>query len=386
MPTLISQPLRKVKVCCFCEEWESGGIESFLSNVLQRFDLEKFQVDIVTSCLRQSVFTKSLEKRGVRFFELSRNQKNLIQNHKLFSDLLKRENYTVVHLNIFHGLSLYYAQLAKQAGIPVRIAHSHNTALRKSAMRPLKLLIHKIAKELYTNAATDLWACSRSAAEFLFSKRALETNSFHFIPNGIEIERFRFDPTARKNIRKELGLENKFVIGNVGRLCHQKNQSFLLYIFAQVHRQRKESYLLLVGEGEDKSQLEEQADRLGIADKVLFYGVTDHVEQLMWVMDVFAFPSRFEGLGIAAIEAQAAGLPVIASEFVPCEAHVTSQFQMIPLDVGPVQWAKRLLQLSPAWMDRTEAAALVRNAGFDVADVATQIENCYVRLLHHDAT
>lgn len=113
----------------------------------------------------------------------------------------------MVHLNLFHGLSFVYAKIAKQAGEAVRIAHSHNTALRKSVTKPLKQLLHWIAKGVFTKEATDLWACSKSAAEFLFSKKALGQKGFQFIPNGIEIERFRFDPEVRKQTRADWALK-----------------------------------------------------------------------------------------------------------------------------------------------------------------------------------
>jgi len=369
---------RPVKVCCFCETWESGGIESFLYNVLTRLDLTQIQVDIVAASMRKSVFSEPLLQRGIRFYELSGEQRNLIQNHRLFRKVLHTQRYDVIHLNIFHGLSLYYAYLAKRAGVPVRIAHSHNTALRKSAGRPVKLLLHKAAKRLFTSSATELWACSTPAAEFLFSPKVLSQKGFQFTPNGIDTGRFRFRPEVRKAVRAQLGLEGIAVLGNVGRLCAQKNQVFLLEIFAEVVRRNPESRLLLVGEGEDRRRLEEQADALGVAGKVIFYGVCEQVERLLWAMDTFLFPSRFEGLGIAAVEAQAAGLPVISSEFVPVEAQVTPLFQTLYLSAGPAAWANRALG-AHAEKDRALYADEVKRAGFDISDGVEQIKASFLK-------
>jgi len=379
MPISPGRSLNKTKVCFFCERWESGGIESFLSNVLHCLDLETLQADIVAACLCQSVFTEPLKKLGVRFFELSGDQRNLIQNHKLFSALLETEQYAVVHINAFHGLSLYYARLAMRAGVPMRIAHSHNASLRKSATKPLKLLIHKMAKELYVNDATDLWACSKSAAEFLFPQSALRAKGVEFIPNGIEASRFRFKPEVREQVRAELGLEGNFVIGNVGRLCSQKNQDFLLDVFAQVRRGRPESRLLLVGEGELMGALKVKAKRLGIAREVIFFGVSSHVERLLWAMDVFAFPSRFEGLGIAAVEAQATGLPVLGSECIPDEACVTPRLQRLELKTGPARWAQALLELECGLDGRQTGVDQVRHIGFDINDVSRMMMKYFER-------
>ncbi len=369
--------MEKIKVCCFCERWESGGIESFLSNVIHRLDLERVQVDIAAACLAGSVFTEPLQRLGVRFFELSGRQRSLVENHRQFLALLRRERYHVVHLNLFQGLALAYAGTARRAGVPVRIAPSHNTGLRKSGTRPLKLLVHNMAKYIFAREATAFWACSREAAGFLFPKGALNRRGYRFIPNGIEVERFRFDPAVREQVRGELGVEGQFVIGHVGRLCDQKNQDFLLEVFAQVKRRRPESRLLLVGEGELLGRLKEKAGELGVAESVIFYGPASRVERLLWAMDVFAFPSRFEGLGIAAVEAQAAGTPVAASEFVPDEACAGPIFRRLSLDAGAYAWADALLgACRPA--DRASCADRVKEAGFDISGVARQLEGCFV--------
>ena len=367
----------KRRVCCFCEKWESGGIESFLHNVIMEMDLSCLEIDIVAAQMCESVFTAELKEKGVRFYELSGSQRKLWQNHKMFRQLLKERQYDVVHLNIFQGLSLYYAYLAEKARIPVRIAHSHNTALRQSRTRWLKLLIHNIAKRLLAENVTEYWACSKLAAEFMFPRDVVE--KYEFIPNGIDVERFRFDNEVREKVRKDLDIDGKLVIGNVGRLCYQKNQEYLLEVFAILQYERPDSILLLVGEGELKADLRQKAEKLSIADKVLFYGVTDKVEQLLWAMDVFVFPSRFEGLGIAVVEAQAAGLPVICSDNVPDEAVVTDLVQKVDLSSGADVWADNILRCQVS-MDRQAFNEQVRQSGFAVADVADRIEKAYLGL------
>ena len=369
--------MQKLKICCFCETWESGGIESFLNNVLQHINLEKIQVDIVVSCLKKSIFTEPLKQKGIRFFELSGSQRNFLKNHYMFMKLLRKENYNAVHLHIFHGLSLYYVCLAQKAGIPVRIAHSHNTALRSSKTQKLKLFIHNIAKNLFSDESTDLWACSALAAQFLFSKRALKQKGFQFIPNGIDTERFRFQPEIRKQIRQKLGLENQFVIGNAGRFCYQKNQSFLLDIFAELVKQKPESRLLLVGEGEEEKALRNKAEMLNIAGQVLFYGISHQIEYLLWAMDIFVFPSYFEGLGIVAIEAQAAGLPVIVSEFIPQEAYITKQVKKLSLQDSPKDWANEIVYTKSSIAGREYNVDTVQKAGFNILDVTYKIKKYY---------
>ncbi len=360
------------RVCCLCESWASGGIESFLCNVLTRLDMTALEVDIVAVQMDDSVFSEKLKARGVRFYELSGSTRKVLKNHRLFRALLRERHYDVLHLNAFQGLSLAYLRIAKEKGVPMRIAHSHNTALRRSMTRSVKLAIHSWAKEQYTRDATALWACSKDAATFLFSARELDRHGFQFIPNGIDVEHFRFDPAARETVRHELGLDGKFVIGHVGRLCYQKNQSFLLNMLAEALKRRPESMLLLTGEGEDRPMLEAKARELCIADRVLFAGVSEHIERLYWAMDVFAFPSLFEGFGSAVIEARAAGLPVVCSEHVPREARIAG-CRLLPLDAGV--WAEELAKTH----DRSpEGADAVREAGFGIQTVAGMIEESYL--------
>ena len=368
---------RKRRICCFCEKWESGGIESFLHNVIMEMDMSQLEIDIAASQICESVFTSDLKEKGVGFYELSGSQRKLGRNHKMFRQLLKERQYDVVHLNIFQGLSLYYGYLAKKAGVQRIITHSHNSALRRSRTRWLKLALHNMAKSLLAENATDYWACSRLAAEFMFPRDVVE--KYEFIPNGIDIEKFRFNDEVRKKVRKDLGIEGKLVIGNVGRLCYQKNQENLIEVFAKLQSERPESVLLLVGEGEMKEELQQQVEKLGIADKVIFYGVTDKVEQLLWAMDIFVFPSRFEGLGIVAVEAQAAGLPVICSDGVPNEAVVSDLVEKVDLRSGVDSWVESILHCQVG-VDRLAVHEQVQKSGFAVADVADKIEKVYLGL------
>lgn len=360
----------ETRICLFCEKWESGGIESFLTNVLTHLDLSAFSVDLVAAQLCPSVFTARLEAMGVRFAELSGSLRDLKTNHRMFRELLQERRYDVVHVNAYQAMSMEYLELAREAHVPVRIAHSHNTALRKSATKAIKMVLHNAAKERYTGAATHLWACSQPAAAFLFSSAALQKRGWTFIPNGIEIDRFRFSQSERSRVRETLGLGDALVIGNIGRLCYQKNQSFLLEVLSEVLRRRPDAVLLLVGEGDDRAALEEESRARGAAEHVIFFGTTDRPEALYSAMDVFAFPSRFEGLGIAAVEAQTAGLPTLCSEHVPAEARVTERACMLPLQAAA--WADAIVRLTAS--EREGAADAVYAAGFDIRSVAKKIE------------
>ena len=239
-------------------------------------DLSHFEVDIVVEKLEESIFRGPLEELGVSFYELSGSSHRILENYKEFARLIKRKKYDVLHLNVFQAQAMMYLRLAKNQGIPIRIAHSHNTELRRSRTKWLKMLVHEGGKRLFSLYATDFWACSQLAARFMFPKNVVKKEQYCFIPNGINLEKFQFNISTRREKRKELHLENTFVIGNIGRLCYQKNQRFLLNVFSDVYQNMPESRLLLVGDGDDRKELELYAESLGLLDSVIIYASHQH--------------------------------------------------------------------------------------------------------------
>lgn len=258
----------------------------------------------------------------------------------------------------------------------MRIAHSHGAGLRDSPGKAVKLCLHRLGTKLWSSSITDFLACSHNAAEFLFPKK----QKYQWIPNGIETRRFRFQPASREAERRALGLAgNTLLIGSVGRLSQEKNHIFLLKVFYELKKIRQDSVLLIVGTGCLEKRLRSQAQELGVEKDVIFYGTSSQVERLLWAMDVFVFPSHMEGLGIAGVEAQAAGLPVLASENIPVEACVTELFQEMPLSFGSEKWAHALLARQDHTAKREAGATIVQEAGFDVQTVAERIREIWMR-------
>jgi glycosyltransferase involved in cell wall biosynthesis len=364
----------KRRICVFCETWASGGIESFLTNVLLRQEMSEMEIDLVVAEKRDSVYTATLEAHGIRFISLSGSPTRLISNWNQFRRLLVECRYDTVYINAFQALSLRYGLLARRAGVPVRILHSHSSDIRVQPFRTMKLLIHRIAEVFYSGVGTEYFACSGEAAAFLFSPRLREKQIVRFIPNGIDTGRFCFQTDVRDHVRDELGFRDRFVLGNIGRLSSQKNQLFLLDVLKAILPIRPNACLLLIGEGKLRQDLEKRAAELQIQEHVLFYGVTDKPWELYWAMDVFLFPSLFEGLGIAAVEAQCAGLPQVCSEHVPEEALVTDLAHRVPLTGGAEAWAKAVAGLEPP-EKRKQYAAKVREAGFDIESVSRIIRS-----------
>ena len=365
------------KICIYCERWASGGIESFLSSLLFHMDRSACQIDLVASCIEESIFTKPLQELGISFYQLSGSRNRVLENRAQFLKLLREKNYDVLHVNAFHAGSFYFLHLGEKAGIPKRIAHAHNSGLRKGRLAAVKLAIHDWAKKKFVRDATDLWACSSTAAEFMFPQDDDIRSRVRIVPNGIDTRRFCFQPQRRQQVRAQLGMEASFVLGHVGRLSQQKNQQFLLSVLKELIPHVPNSKLLLVGEGELQQELKKQASDMGLADKVHFAGPVSHVEDMLWAMDFFLFPSLFEGLGIAAVEAQAAGLPVLCSDKVPPEAQMLSTLYALPLEAGVQLWAEKIQTLREMPVRREDCAKLVRQKGYDMDDVARMALKLY---------
>ena len=360
-----------MKICIYCQKWESGGIESFLYNMLSHMDRTGLAIDLVTDRIRGSIFTEPMEALGVRVIELSGDLRKVRENRRLFAQLLQKERYDAVHVNAFQGLSLAMLKLAKEAGVPIRVAHSHGADLRPSPTKQLKLLLHRWGRLRYGKFATHRLACSQKAAAFLFGAGT----EFAFFPNAIETARFAFDGRTREAVRTELGLDGAFAAGHVGRFDEMKNQSFLVDVFAELQTLRPDSRLLLVGDGETFCEVRKKAESLGLSDRMVFAGVQTDPERYLQAMDVFVFPSHAEGFGIAAVEAQTAGLPVLCSDAVPDEALVTPLAKRLPLSAGAKAWAQALVTMKNE--DRTAAADAVRKAGFDLETAAGRLGRLY---------
>ena len=367
-----SRPLR---VLLFCEKWESGGVEAFVTTLLECMDRTGLVVDVAACKVQPGPYDIRLAKMGIEPIALGASIRDVASNLKEFRRLLEQGAYDAVHLNVYEGLALLFAREAKRADVARIIVHSHNNDLRPSATRWLKLALHRMCTGLLGGYADARWAPSQAAGQFMFGKR-----SFTLVRNGIVPERFAFDASVRKELRAELGFApDQAVLGCVGRLCDQKNQLFLVDVLTAMPQNTR---LLLVGEddgdGSYEAALRRRACELGVQDRVRLHGRTDDVAALYQAMDVLCVPSTFEALGIVAVEGQAAGLPVVASTAVPPEAHAGGAMSRIPLDAS--QWAAALAAVPADPVARAEGVARVDEAGYDMHTVAAEVAKAYGKI------
>lgn len=348
---------------------QAGGLETLIMNIYRNIDRTKIQFDFLVHYTGDYFYDEEIKKLGGRMYKLSvRNDNHFVKYLKDLDSFFKNhKEYKIVHGHM-ESLGQFYFRAAKKHHVPVRIAHSHNSATENT----IKGKIKRILLRRYKVYATDYFACSEKAGKFMFNNK-----EFTVLKNAIIVDNFTFNENDRQQLRRELGLENKLVIGHAGRFCEQKNHKFLIKIFRDVVRSDKNAILLLIGEGETFCRVQEQVSEYGLEGNVQFLGVRKDIAKLYQAMDCFVFPSLFEGLGIVAIEAQCSGLPVVASEVVPKEAAVTKQFCYMSLDNTSKEWADTILKVSRS--ERKAEVDKIRSAGYDVRDVASFLQQFYLK-------
>jgi glycosyltransferase involved in cell wall biosynthesis len=261
--------------------------------------------------------------------------------------------------------------------VPVVIVHSHNAdlgGLSIDADREASLALHNQRKsEFNESLATHFCACSRLAADWLFGSQ-IPRERIKVLPNAIDVEKFAYNPAIRRQYREELGIEDKFIIGHVGRFEYQKNHEFLLDVFAEVTKEAPNAVLLSVGTGDLFENIKRKANRLGISDRILFLGKRDDAANLYQAMDLFALTSRFEGLAIVLIEAQCAGLRTTTTTTMP-ENVITDNIIGLPFDVDA--WRDEIARVAREGYDRCDKREEVAKAGYSIKKQIRQIERIY---------
>lgn len=362
----MSKPIRILHVL---QRMEAGGTQALLMNLYRNIDRTKVQFDFFVEYDYKEFYDAEIESLGGHvYYSNVRRDFNIIKFQKKLKEVIKNNDYKIVHVHTY-SIGYFALQVAKKCGVPVRIAHSHNN----ETVRDSKYVLKKIMQKIYTIYATDLFACSKSAGEYLFGKK-----EFYILNNSIDSEKFIFNETFRKEIRKELNLENSFVIGHVGRLHAQKNHKFLINVFKKIQQKKKNAKMILVGNGPLEEEIKNQISKLKLEDKILLLGVRKDINKILMGIDVFALPSLFEGLGIVAIEAQAAGTPVVASDTLPKETEISSLIKKLSLNESEEIWADTIIQMSDNKEKQSNMSQKIIDSNFDIKDSAKKLENKYI--------
>lgn len=313
-----------------------------------------------------------LIERGCKVFHMPSPSAGYIAFIDNLKKLMSRYSYQAVHAHTMFNIG-WVMLAAKQMNVPVRVAHAHSALRDGGGM--VKSAYETAMHKLILSCATDLVSCGVDAGNRLFGEKAFDRRG-QLILNGIDTEQFAFNLETRDKMREQLGLKDKFVIGHAGHLAAVKNQSFLIELMPEIIKKRADAVLLLLGEGEDRKMLEDKISELGLTDSVIMTGNVPNVYDYLCAMDVFAFPSLFEGMPLSIIEVQANGLPCIISDRVPKDVFLTDLLIPLPIDEAE-PWIDAVCE---AKRNNPECyRSILKESGFDISSVAKKFYNIYER-------
>lgn len=358
------EPIRILHVVTYMGR---GGLETMIMNYYHHIDRSKVQFDFLVHRDFRADYDDEIEALGGTIYRLPRLVPWSRRYHAALDHFFNvHPEYRIVHVHQ-DCLSSVILKAAKEHGVPVRIAHSHNCSQDKN----LKYLIKLFYMRQIPDYATALFSCGREAGDWMFRGKP-----YRLLNNAIDTQKFACSPETRTQMRRTLQIEeDAFVIGHVGRFDPQKNHTFLLDIFAELKQLQPNAVLLLVGDGDLRKEMEQKAESLGIGGSIIFTGIRSDVPDLMQAMDCFVFPSVYEGLPVSLVEAQAAGLPCLVSDGVPGTCALTGLVARIPLKDGPQHWARQIQ--SRRGHPRADTRDEILSAGYDITGNARWLQNYY---------
>lgn len=347
-----------------------GGAEKVTRDIGLYSDPDEYQNHYIVFGTEIGAYEKELEERGCRIFHIDSPGKGYRKFSKNLKEILSACPYTAVHAHTMFnaGWAMY---MAKKEGVPVRVAHAHSALTTDAGLR--KKLYESVMRHMILTCSTDLVACGEKAGIRLFGETAYRKRA-KLILNGVNTEGFRFDENGRQRIRQELKIGDGLLIGHMGHLTEVKNQRFLIDLMPLILDRRPDAKLILLGEGEDRPALEKQIETLGLRDNVIMTGNVMNVSDYLSAMDVFAFPSFYEGMPLSVLEVQANGLPCVLSTGVPEDVYITDLVHPVSLE-KPEEWVDRILCQKRT--DPERYAGAMTEKGYDTASAMEKIYAIY---------
>lgn len=368
----------KKKVVIVLDNLRRGGIEIAALRFFELLDSEEYEATFLLRNLLHydESMVKILEKRRAKIIVKPESFNSYLKDYFFFKKLFKKEKYDIVHAHLlfYNGIIMCAAY---KAGVGKRIAHSHATEENRvmgKVKKTVSDIYRAVMRVVIKKYATDIVGCSEKAGEYMCGKRLFRERGT-VLPNYVNTDEYSFNAERRLQKRKELGITNELLVGHAGSIYWIKNQTFLVSLLARLLELRPDARLMLVGEENDGGETRALAEKLNVADKVMFTGSRDDIPELLCAMDIFMFPSRFEALPIAPIEAQAAGLPCIVSTGVPEEIKVTDSFARLSLDAPAEQWIEKIAEFSA--FDRTKSDLTELKARYSAQSIARKLNALY---------
>lgn len=366
----------KIKILHMTPSDVNNGVYRYIFNHMRYMDRQKYRFAFLTQGAAELKLTKEYRQYGFSVYPLHNRQRDGREELRQEVAAVLNQGYDAIHLHTSSWRGFLIEEIAMEMGVGKVIVHSHSTGIdvADEEERKKQKEEHECYKKRFSlDYATDVCACSMLAADWLFGP-GIPRERIRILPNAIDVERYHFRPEKRRKMREELNLGGRVVVGHVGRYGYQKNQEFLLRAFAKAHAGNSSLFLLCLGEGAFLEKLQALSVQLGIEGSVRFLEWRDNVEDYLQAMDVFCLPSRFEGLPISAIEAQAAGVKCLISENVTREVQITDLVTFFPLEER--RWAEELADCgNDTHRDRQDEA--IAAAGYDIRGAAGRLEELY---------
>lgn len=351
------------------------GIENYLMNMLRNFDFDKVTVHFMS--YNHGPFDEEIKSYGGEIFRIpplgSSLKKIRIHNKAFKKLLLDHPEIQVVHIHGNTAIGCIDARIAKKSGVKKVIVHSHNDGCNNLR----SYILHMLGRILIMRNITNKVSCSEAASKWMFGR----TSDSRVLRNAINLEKYRYSKKRANEIKRKYGVEGKWVVGHTGRMEKQKNHFFILDVFHQIRKEHPDTMLMLVGDGTLREQVFQRARELEIEDAIVHIEQSDCVNEMLMAMDVFLFPSIWEGLGISLVEAQASGLNCVASDIIKDEVCVTALIEKLSLSEGVDAWAdavwKALENNRGNERSSDKYISELRKAGFDEKEAAQILQDIY---------
>lgn len=356
------------RILCIVGGMNAGGAETFLMKLFRAVDRNKVIFDFCVFSDEKCFYDDEIISMGGRIFHVIPKTKNPLKCFCSIKKIVMNNKYKTVLRSSQNAMSSMDLLAARFGGAEKLVFRSSNS---RTCGTLFEDMMHCIFRPLINSIANIKIAPSKIASEFMFGDKS----DVMIINNGLDLDVYRFSQTDREHVRKEFNIEGKFVVGHIGRFSHQKNHNFLIDIFAEIKQKNDEAVLLLVGDGELKGQIQNKVNQLGLDDSVIFAGIRKDIPALLSAMDVFVFPSFYEGMPNTVIEAQATGLPCVISDAITNEAKVTDIIYYESLNKGVSQWVKQISLHSISNKDREGYAYILLNAGYGIEFILDKFIN-----------
>ena len=360
------------RLLCIVGKMDVGGAETFLMKLYRHIDRNRFQMDFCVADSQIGYYEPEILDLGGRIFRIIPKTKGIIKSFFSLKKIVKDNNYQYVMRISQHSLSGLELIAAKMGGAKNLIFRSSNT---HTCGGKFNQLLHKVALPLTMFVPTLKVAPSTEAAKFMFGKKI---TNVHIFPNALDTSKFLFNLKTRNRYRNKLNLTNKLVVGHIGRFSKQKNHIFLIKVFKELIKVKKNAILLLVGKGNEKILIKKLVKDYNLENNVIFIEYTSEVQKLLFVMDIFIFPSFYEGMPNTVIEAQSTGLPCLIADTITPEVKIIDKLvKFEALEKEPIIWVRDIIELlnNNKYFNREIASEIIKKKGYDISSVVKDFEN-----------